>query len=109
MGGEVFADAEIDVQHRIALPVLLQALHGQPSEKVFLSLEVGFERRHEQALAEATGTAEEIDLVGMRQSINQLRLVYIHTVVVAQLFKVLYPYRITPDVQFHICLSLIKH
>ncbi len=95
MGGEVFADAEIDVQHRIALPVLLQALHGQPSEKVFLSLEVGFERRHEQALAEATGTAEEIDLVGMRQSINQLRLVYIHTVVVAQLFKVLYSYRVS--------------
>ena len=109
MGGEVFADAEIDVQHRIALPVLLQTLHSQPSEKALFPLEVSFERRDEQALAETTGTAEEINLVGMRQFINQLRLVYIHTVVVAQLFKVLYPYRITPDVQFHICLSLIKH
>ena len=61
----------------------LQTFHGQPTKKVFLPLEVGLECGDKQALAEPARTAEEIDPVGMCQSINQLGLVYIHTIIVA--------------------------
>ena len=60
---------------------------------MFLALEIGFEGRDQQTLPEASWTAQEIYRIGVSQLINQLRLVYVHAIIVAQLFKVLNPDR----------------
>ena len=58
---------------------------------MLLALEIGFEGRDQQTLPEASWTAQEIYLVGVSHFINQLRLVYVNAIIVAQIFKILNP------------------
>ena len=102
----IFRQAEINVQHRANLPFLLQTFHSQPFEKFLFPLEIGLQRRHEQAFAKPTGAAEEINLVCIHQFVHQLRLIHIHTIPRTQLLKILYPYRIASATQFHSCYCL---
>ena len=58
---------------------------------MLLALEIGFEGRDQQTLPEASWTAQEIYLVGVSHLVNQLRLVYVHAIIIAQIFKILNP------------------
>ena len=68
---------------------------------MLLALEISFEGRDKKTLAEPSGTAQEIDTISMSQPINQLCLVHIHAIVVAQLLKILNPDGITSVTCFH--------
>ena len=92
---------QVHVKNRILRPLLLQPLQGQPLEQIFLTREISLQGRDQKALAETTGTAEEIITSLIDKFVNKCCLVYIHIAVVTEAFKILYTYWI-----FHICLLL---
>lgn len=56
----IFSNVQVQVQHGAFHPVFLQLFHCQSFEKLPLALEVGFQGRYEQALAEAARAAQEV-------------------------------------------------
>ena len=74
----VLAQAHVEMQHRIFRPFRFQTFHGQTFEQVPPSFEIGFQSACQQRLAETTGTAQEYVIGrGMRQAVDDFRLVYI--------------------------------
>ena len=106
-GIRIFSSAEIHVQYGVFRPFHFQTFHRQAFEQVLLALKISFKGRDQQTLSEPTGAAQEINLVGVSQPVNQLRLVDIHAIIVAQIFKILYPDGIASVSRFHNLTLLI--
>ena len=77
------------MQHRIVCPVFFQFLDGQAFEQFFFPMEIGFHGRDQEAFSETAGTAQEIIFAGGGESVNQIGLVHIKIVALADVFKVL--------------------
>ena len=92
--GGVFCCIEVDVQHGILLPFLLQFADGQPIKQLFPSLKVGFQRGDKQALAEPAGTADEIVAAVLCQLINILCFINIEEVLFSNFRECLYADRV---------------
>ena len=90
----IFLRVQIQVQHRILRPILLQFLHGQALEQLFLALEIGFQRTQKQALAKPARAAQKNILPRLSQLIYQRSLIYIAIAALTNLLKCLYAYRI---------------
>ena len=91
----VLALAQVEVQHGIFVPLLLQLLDGKPLEEFLLALEITLKGRNQQRLAETAWSAqEEIRSIGMGHTIDVFRLIYIELVLLADTFKCLNSYRI---------------
>ena len=60
LGRIIFFSIQIQMQHRIFLPVLFQILDCQSVEQVLPALEIRLQGTHQQALAESAGTGQEI-------------------------------------------------
>ena len=87
--------AQVEVQNRISIPLLLQLLDGKPLEQFLLSLEITLEGGNQQRLAEtAWATQEEIRSIRMSHTIDIFRLIYIELILLADPFKCLNSYRI---------------
>ncbi len=56
-------------------PLFLQVRDGQPLEQLFPAREVGFQRRHAQALAEPARAGEEVGLAPLYELVDEGRLV----------------------------------
>ena len=93
IGVLVLTCVQVEVQHRVFFPILLQLLHGQSFEQLLLALEIRFQRGDQQAFAEAAGTTQEIILAPRGQLMYQVGLVDIEEIVCPDLFKALYAYR----------------
>ncbi len=88
-GIDELLSVEVNLKHWILRPVLLQFLHLQSLEEVSAALEVILERGDEQRLAEAAGTAEEVDTLHAGQLIDERSLVNIDKAVLNDARKVL--------------------
>ena len=77
------------MQHRIVCPILFQLFDGQAFEQFFFPLEVGFHGRDQEAFSETAGAAQEIVFAGGGESVNQIGLVHIKEVSLADAFKIL--------------------
>ena len=91
----VLALAQVEVQHGISIPFLLQLLDGKPLEKFLLTLEITLKSGNQQRLAKTAWSAqEEILSIGMCHTIDVFRLVDIEVVQLADFLKCLNSYRI---------------
>ena len=90
------------MQHRIYCPILFQLLYGQSPEQVFLTKEIGFQRGNQQTLAEASGTAQKVNGICIGNPVNQIGLINVDTIVIPQLFKILYPDGIASESLLHV-------
>ena len=88
---------EINMEHRINEPILLQALNGQSFEQFLPSEEIVLQGGNQQALSKAPGTAQKINLTLFHERIDQIRLVDINVTVLDDLFETLNAYRIFHD------------
>ena len=52
---------KVDMEHGVFRPLRLQPVNGKPLEQFFPPLEIAFQGRDQQALAEPTRAAQEID------------------------------------------------
>ena len=91
--GEVVA-IEVDMEHRILIPVFLQFFHRQPFKEFFPAPEIGFECRNQQTLAKAPRAAEEIDFPAGHHLMDKSRLVHVHITVFTEIAECLYSDRI---------------
>ena len=92
------------MEYRIHVPVLFQTLHGQPLKQIFFPLKVSLKSGHQQAFPKPPRTAQKIHTVRVSQSVNQFGLVYIYTIPVTQLLKILYTYGVSSVIFFHILI-----
>ena len=90
-GCVILPDIQIEVQHGIDGPLLLQFLHRQTVEQLALPPEISFEGRHQQAFTETARAAEEIVGTRTNQAVDQCRFIYIEIPVFAKTLKVLNP------------------
>lgn len=91
----VLGRTHVEMEYRMARPLLLQLLDRQALEQLLAPLEVAAERTRQQRLAEAAGTAQEdIAQRTMYQPIDQVRLIDIYIVTLPQFRESLYSYRI---------------
>ena len=91
----VLALAQVEVQHGIFVPLLLQLLDSKPLEEFLLALEITLKGRNQQRLTETAWSAqEEILSIGMCHAIDVFRLVDIEVVQLADFLKCLNSYRI---------------
>ena len=87
--------AQVEVQHGISRPLLLQLLDGKPLEEFLLALKITLKSRNQQRLAETAWSAqEEIRSIRMCHTIDVFRLIYIEHILLADPFKCLNSYRI---------------
>ena len=86
MLGEI-GSTERDMKHRIFRPFRLKLVYGKSFEQVFLSLEIRFQSRYEQALPEPPWTAQEVNLSFFNELVHQVRLVNIHISVLDNFVK----------------------
>ena len=84
----VLARTDVEMQHGILLPLLLQIGHGETLEQVLAALEIVFQGAAKQRLAEPARTAEEDELRFVAQPVNQVGLVNVDTPVFADAFKI---------------------
>ena len=82
------------MEHGIFRPLLFERFDGQSLEYFLAPEEIVLERRNEQALAEASRTAEEINLSLCHKVVHQSRLVHIDKTIFSDLFKCLYSDRV---------------
>ena len=92
------------MEYRIHVPVLFQTLHDQPLKQIFFPLKVSLKSGHQQAFPKPPRTAQKIHTVRVSQSVNQFGLVYIYTIPVTQLLKILYTYGVSSVIFFHILI-----
>ena len=85
---------EIYMEHRMYVPFLLQLLDGQSLEQFLMSQVVVLQGRHQQALPESPGAAQEIDTTFVCQVINHRGLVYIGETILNDTFETLYADRV---------------
>ena len=90
---------EVNMEHRINVPLLLHAVDGKTLEKILAAKVVVLQRRHKQTLSEAARTAQEVDSALMSEVVNHVRLVYINVAVFYNPVEALYSYWI-----FHFCV-----
>lgn len=91
----VLGRTHVEMEYRMARPLLLQLLDRQALEQLLAPLEIAAERTRQQRLAEAAGTAQEdIAQRTMYQPIDQVRLIDIYIVTLPQFRESLYSYRI---------------
>ena len=90
------------MEHRILCPLLLQRVDGKSAEQFLASEEIVFECGDDQALAKASGAAEEIYLPLADKVINQCRLVNIDITILTYLLKALYSYWVLHNQVFFI-------
>ena len=74
-------------------PVVLLLLDIEGFEKIFLTLEIGFDGREQQTLSESAWTRQEIMATGMGQAPNLLGLIHVQVTIVNERFEVLHPNR----------------
>ena len=79
----VLPDVQVQMQHGAFHPVLLQPFHRQSLKEFPLALEVGFQCREKQALAEAARAAQEVITTAAHQLVDKSRFVYIDIAVLA--------------------------
>ena len=91
--GEIIS-IKINMEYRILRPISFQIVNSQSLEQILPSLEIAFEGGNQQALAETAGTAQEINLALLDQTVNQIRLIDIHVTILYQLGKALDSYRV---------------
>ena len=99
---------QIQMEHRTLHPILLQPFQCQSYKKFPFTLKIGFERRDKQTFPETTGTTQEINLICIDELINQCSLINIYVIIIAQIFKILYPDRIAPECSFFHIKFLLK-
>ena len=78
------------MQHRIPLPFLLHPGNSKPLEQLSLPFEISLESRKQQALAEATRTAQEIRCTRRSYFPYKIRLIHIEIISPAEFLKGLY-------------------
>ena len=93
--GEVVA-VEVDMKHRIRIPVLLQRVDGKSAEQLLLALEVILKRRHKEALSESTWSTEKVNLTFCDKTVYQCGFVHIYISVFYNSLEVL-----NTDRKFH--------
>ena len=91
---------EVNMEHRINVPLLLHTVDGKTLEKILAAKVVVLQRRHKQTLSETARTAQEVDSALMREVVNHVRLVYINVSVFYNPVEALYSYWV-----FHLCVS----
>ena len=64
----------------MGVPFRFELLDGEALEEVALAKEVGFHGREHEALAETSGTAQEIRVRGADEAVHDFCLVDIHVV-----------------------------
>ena len=104
----IVTGVQIQMQHRITYPVLLQLLHRQPGEQFLLPLKICFEGGNQQALSETARTAQEIITSRLHHLINQGRLIYIEIVIPTKTFEILNTNRINLAAHTHCFLHCLR-
>ena len=97
----VFLGVQIQMQHRIFLPLLLKTLYLKSFKQILLSPKICLQCAYQQALAETPRTVQEIIVPPRRQIVNHGRLVDIAVALTPEFFEILYSYRVF----FHISAS----
>ena len=91
----MFPSREVEKHHGIFRPFPFHIFYLESSEEFFICLEITFECRHEERLAESPRTAqEEVFAAGMRHAVYIPRLVYIQEIFLSNPFESLYANRI---------------
>ncbi len=85
---------EVDMKHRITVPVLFQAVNGKTFEKFPFAFEIVFNRGDEQALSETAGTTQKVNLAFCHKAVNESCLVNIDITVFYDVLEILNSYRI---------------
>ncbi len=75
-------------------PLFFEFINGETTEHFFLATEIVVEGGHEQTLAKAARTAQEIDLASSHHVVYQCCLVHIYKSSIANLLKALHSYRV---------------
>ena len=88
---------EINMKHRINLPLLLHQIYLHPPEKFLPDKEIVLQCRNKKTLAETARTAEEVYRTFLHQAVNQICLIDINKSVLYYTVKALYSYRIFHD------------
>ena len=95
---------EVDVQHAVCVPILLQLINLQPLEQFLFPFEVSAQGRKEQTLSETAGPAQKVSLSFCGKGIDHVGFVHIDKTIVNDLFKSLYANWI-----FHGVISFISY
>ena len=80
---------EVQVQYGVRYPILFQLFHGQSVEQLLLSLEVGFQRGDEQALAKTARTTQKIITASLHHFMHQGRLINVEITVLTNFLEIL--------------------